>query len=83
MTRPYGTLKKLCKSAYKSLNLNGYARMDLRLTPENEIYFLEVNPNPELAFGECLANAAKSDGMSYEDLIGKILNLGLSWKRAA
>ena len=76
-------IEKLSRAAYKSLNLNGYARMDLRVTKEGEIYFLEVNPNPELAFGECLANAAKFSGMSYENLIGKILNLGLSWKKAS
>ena len=80
------TLKKIsnvCRGAFKALKLNGYARMDLRLNERGEIYFLEVNPNAELANGECLANAARHAGMSYEQLIAKILSLGLSWKDVA
>ncbi|MCJ8277557.1 MAG: hypothetical protein MJK18_12000, partial [Bdellovibrionales bacterium] len=81
-----GTIKKinnLCRGAFKALKLNGYARMDLRLTEEGEIYFLEVNPNAELANGECLANAARHAGLSYDQLIAKILSLGMSWKDIA
>ena len=37
-------LARLCKRAYKLLNLSGYARMDLRLTPEGEIYLLPSLP---------------------------------------
>lgn len=80
------TLKKLnqlCRDAYKALKLSGYARMDLRLTEDGQIYFIEVNPNAELAFGECLANAAQHAGISYEQLISKILSLGLSRKLSA
>ena len=76
-------MKSLCREAFKGLKLNGYARMDLRLTPDGQIYFLEVNPNPELANGECLANAARQDGLSYEQLIQEILHLGLRWEVAA
>ena len=76
-------IEDLCLKAYGALRLNGYARMDLRLTPEGEIYFLEVNPNPELARGEDLANAAQHAGISYSELIGRIIELGLSWNKVA
>ena len=72
-------INNLCRGAFSALKLNGYARMDLRLNEEGEVYFLEVNPNAELANGECLANAARHAGMSYDQLIAKILSLGLSW----
>ena len=35
-----------CKDIYRLLTIDGYARIDLRLTPENKPYFIEANPNP-------------------------------------
>ena len=39
-------IEQTCKRIYRLLTIDGYARLDLRLTPENEIYFIEANPNP-------------------------------------
>lgn len=76
---------KLCKRIYHVLELTGYARMDLRLTPDGQVYVLEANPNPNLAYGEDYAESAESAGVSYEDLLQRILNLGLrfgaEWKQ--
>ncbi len=68
-----------CKTIYRLLNLSGYARIDLRLTPSGEIYFLEANPNPQIARGEDFAESAAHVGLSYEALLHKILTLGLSY----
>jgi D-alanine-D-alanine ligase len=76
-------VEEISRSAYKALKLSGYARLDFRLTEEGELYFLEANPNAELARGECLANAAQQSGLPYDDLITKILRLGLSYKQVA
>ena len=76
-------IRDICKKAFIALRLTGYARMDLRLTEDGKIYFLEVNPNPELARGEDLANAAQHAGLSYKRLIKRILDLGLSRRDAA
>ncbi|MFC1501582.1 ATP-grasp domain-containing protein [Elusimicrobiota bacterium] len=70
-------INSICKRAYKSLNLDGYARFDLRLTPEGEVYIIEVNANPELAEGEDFAASAKNAGINYTDLIQKIVNIAL------
>jgi len=68
----------LCKRVYHLLDLNGYGRIDLRLTPENELYVLEANPNPGIATDEdCTLSAIKA-GMSYEDFIQRLLHLGLT-----
>jgi D-alanine-D-alanine ligase len=69
-------IAKLCKRAYRTLSLSGYARMDLRLTPNGRIYLLEANPNPNLEYGEDFAESAESVGVSYEALLHRILNLG-------
>ena len=78
-------IAKLCKRIYRVLNLSGYARMDLRLSPEGDIYVLEANPNPDLKYGEDFAESAAAAGVKYSALLQRILSLGLSyqaeWKR--
>jgi len=68
---------RVCKRAYRILGQTGYARMDLRLTAAGEIYLLESNPNPQLAYGEDFAESAHSVGVTYEQLIERILQLGV------
>lgn len=63
------------------LDLDGYARIDYRLSPEGKLYFLEANPNPDIAQSEEFASAAEAAGMPYPELIQRILRLGL--QRAA
>ncbi len=70
----------LCKRVYKALDLSGYARIDLRCNAEGKVYVLEANPNPNLSFGEDFAESADSDGIEYEELLARILNLGLSYQ---
>ena len=55
----------------------GYARIDFRLTPDGQVYFLEANPNPDIAYGEELAASAEANGLSYEALLEKLLRIGM------
>ena len=75
-------MARLCKRIYRILYLSGYARIDLRLTDDGEVYVLEANPNPQLAFGEDFAESAEKAGIAYEELIQKILSLGLTYRAA-
>lgn len=59
---------------FKSLGLTGYARMDWRLDESGEPVFLEANPNPALASDDDLAQSAKLSGISYHELILKIIS---------
>lgn len=70
-------IQSVCKRTYRALGLSGYARIDLRLKESGEVYVLEANPNPEIAYGEDFADSAIKFGLSYEELIQKILSLGL------
>jgi D-alanine-D-alanine ligase len=62
------------------LDLDGYSRIDYRLSAEGKLYFLEANPNPDIAGSEEFASAAAEAGTDYPQLIQRILDLGL--KRA-
>ncbi len=79
-------LPRLCKRIYRILGLSGYARLDFRLNEEGKVYLLEVNPNPNLAYGEDFSESAERIGIGYEELLQRLLNLGLSyqahWKTA-
>jgi len=69
---------RLCKRIYRTLDMNGYARIDLRLTAANELYVLEANPNPGIARDEdCTLSAIKA-GMRYEEFIQRLVNLGMA-----
>ncbi len=73
-------IQDVCKRVYSVLYLNGYARIDLRLSEAGEIYVIEANPNPQIARGEDFADAADAAGLGYGPLLQQILNLGLAWE---
>lgn len=70
-------IEETCKHIYRLLTIDGYARIDLRLTANNEIYFIEANPNPILAADEDFAQSANKIGVAYPQLIQQIVRLGL------
>ena len=70
-------IARLAKRIYKTLELDGYARIDFRLSASNVPYFLDANPNPDISDGEELASAAALIGMTYGDLISRIVSLGM------
>ncbi len=65
---------------YRTLDLSGYARIDLRLDTDGRVYVLEANPNPQLAYGEDFAESAEHAGVTYEQLLQRIINTGLAWR---
>lgn len=70
-------LEKFCKKIYRALCINGYARLDLRLRDNGEIFFIEANPNPMLAKDEDFALSAQKAGLDYPELIQKIIHLAM------
>jgi D-alanine-D-alanine ligase len=71
-------IERIAKRVYRTLGLDGYARIDFRLTGDGIPYFLEANPNPEIAKSEEFATAARHDGLAYPDLLHRILTLGIN-----
>jgi len=73
-------VQRVCKRVYRTLDLSGYARVDLRMDATGRPYVLEANANPQLAYGEDFAESAEHGGVSYEQLLQKILGCGLTWR---
>jgi D-alanine-D-alanine ligase len=70
-------IQRIAKRIYRTLELDGYARIDFRLAADGTPYFLEANPNPEIAESQEFAAAARRDGIKYLDLLHRILSLGI------
>ena len=68
-------MQRTAVEAFNALRLRDYARIDLRVTPDGEVFVIEVNPNCYLERESEFARAAKQDGMSYHALIGRIVEL--------
>ncbi len=73
-------LQDISKKAYKLLGLRGYGRVDIRANGHGP-YILEVNPNPDIDKDAGLFRSAKAAGMTYSDLIAKVLEFATENKR--
>jgi D-alanine-D-alanine ligase len=82
---PDGTvarLEQLSKRIFRALHLTGYARMDFRLRADGALFVLEANANPNLSAAEDLSQSARTAGMSYDELLHRILQLGANYPAA-
>jgi D-alanine-D-alanine ligase len=67
-------IANFAKKVFRSLGCRDVSRIDFRVDPKGNIYFIEVNPLPGLApsFSD-LTIMAERGGMTYEILIKRIL----------
>lgn len=63
-------------AAYEALGCSGFSRVDLILSDDGP-QVLEVNAIPGLTDTSLLPQAAEAAGMSFEQLVGRILDLAL------
>lgn len=71
LTRRIG---EICSTAFHALWLQDYGRVDVRLAHDDEVYVLEVNPNPFIAAEHEMAEAAAKAGLKYNAFIERIVN---------
>ena len=67
-------IEQTCRTAFRALWLQDYARLDLRLTPDGQVWVIEANANPFISYGHDMANAAAKAGMEYYDFIQRIVD---------
>jgi D-alanine-D-alanine ligase len=70
-------IQTLAKRVYRALGLSGYARIDMRMASDGQLYVLEANPNPQIAEDEDFADSAKKAHYHYNELLQELLNVGL------
>lgn len=74
-------IEEIALSCYNIMGVRDYARVDIRLSENNEIFVLEVNPNPDLTEGLGFMRSADYAGFSYNDILAKIVNFALDRKK--
>ena len=63
--------------AFQSLGCEGYARVDFRMNEKSKLFCLEVNTLPGMTSTSLVPKAAKAVGISFEELIDKIIKQAL------
>jgi D-alanine-D-alanine ligase len=74
------TLDRLSRRIYRALGLSGYARMDFRVRDNGEVFVLEANANPNIGEAEDFAQSALTAGIGYQDLLNRLITLGIAYK---
>jgi D-alanine-D-alanine ligase len=73
------TVRNTALAAFRAVGLRDYARMDFRLSTQGTPYVIDVNPNCDLSdLAGGYSRAAKAAGLSYKELILRIVELALS-----
>ena len=70
-------IKNTAAVIYKALGCQGYARVDLFLTPEGTLVFNEINTIPGFTQHSRFPAMMRAAGLSFQDLLERIIELGL------
>lgn len=71
-------IQKTAMFIYRILGCQVFARVDLFLTPDNKIYFNEVNTIPGFTTHSRFPQMMKGIGYDFPKLVDKIIDIGLS-----
>ncbi len=69
--------KQLAFKAFKVMGCRDYARVDMRLSKDNKLFVLEVNPNPDITEGAGFMRSAHHAGMTYAQALKRIVKYAL------
>jgi D-alanine-D-alanine ligase len=66
-------LDELALKVYRSVECRDFGRVDFRVDHNGNPYVLEINPLPSLSTEDVFMLVAKNIGITYEQMVGKIL----------
>ena len=73
-------LEEIAVEAWRTVDGQGYGRVDFRIDSNGRPWLLEVNPNPDISPDAGLARMARVAGMDYTALIRRVCEAGLTLK---
>jgi D-alanine-D-alanine ligase len=73
----HSDITKVVHQCWNAFGLRGYARVDFRVDATGKPWVLEINANPSIAMVAGFAAAALQGGISYHQLIEKIVRASL------
>lgn len=66
-------IEQITIKVFRLFGCRDYARVDIRVDKEGNIYILEVNPNPDISPQSGMYRALKVKGMTYEEFVNLLL----------
>ncbi|MGA3243728.1 MAG: ATP-grasp domain-containing protein [Bacteroidota bacterium] len=69
--------REIALLAYRIMGCRDYARVDMRLDKNNNLYVIEVNPNPDISDDAGFARSCRAYGFSFDEIINKIVEYAL------
>jgi len=70
-------ISQLALKAYNAVECRDFGRIDFRVDNDGNPYVLEINPLPSLSTEDVFPLVAKEIGLTYEQMVGKILHCAL------
>lgn len=71
-------ISELAIKTYNAVECRDFGRIDFRVDNDGNVYVLEINPLPSLSTEDVFPLVAKEVGLSYNEIIGKILKVALT-----
>lgn len=76
-------LQQIAIRCWNLFQLRGYARVDFRVDASGQAFVLEINANPCLSLGSGFPVACEKSGLSYADMVRRILEEALQCNSVA
>ncbi len=70
-------LSDLALKTYRAVECRDFGRVDFRVDKEGRPYVLEINPLPSLSTEDVFMLLSQATGISYEQMIGKIIQAAM------
>lgn len=71
------TVQESSLEAHRALGCFGFSRVDMRVTPDNDVYVLEVNTAPGMTRTSDLPKSAEAAGIPFDDLVEHMLRTAI------
>lgn len=70
-------IREVASRAYRTLEAEGYARVDLFVTPEGKIFLNEINTIPGFTTISMFPRMCQVGGLNYSELLDRLITLGV------
>lgn len=70
-------IEELALKTYNAIECRDFGRVDFRVDEKGNVFVLEINPLPSLSSADVFMVIAKKVGISYDEIIGKILKTAI------
>jgi len=74
-------IQHLALTAHRALKLGGYSRIDFRMSPVGDIFFLEANTLPGMTGTSLVPQAARAAGIPFAQLCEEICRLAVTTRQ--